>query len=260
MPKTVIVVPMGTSPPVVTEFIQYVEKVLNERVSDLTMIATREPLVGEGVELVKTALKARYPHIHVHVAELPFTDITSEEESLKFMQISAQILRSQRETHGADILYLCVAGGRKDMCITLSLVAQYSEVNGVFHVIVPDVKTMNIELERVRHNITELTKSQDKDGYYEQYKEVFDEIMFPPLSEYTAIRIPVLPYPRTLMNDVIRLLTGDVTQPRSRVKLPLMVLQSMHTSRLIKLTANNIYVTSEGREFGETLKLALGVA
>ncbi|MEM3526495.1 MAG: CRISPR-associated protein Csx14 [Candidatus Jordarchaeaceae archaeon] len=257
MSKTAIIAPLGTSPPVVTEFLEYVEKTLDRRVSDLVIIATREPAVLEGVPLIQTAVKKRYPHVHTHIVELPFTDIQSDEDNLKFMRICAQVLRKEKEVHKTDTIYLCVAGGRKDMCITLSLLAQYFEVNGVFHVITPDVKSMNIELERARHNIKELSESPDKDTYYEKHKELFDNLMFPPPSQYNVINIPVLPYPRTTLNDIIRLLTGESTQMRSNVKLPLMILENMDSSGLIKLTQNNVYLTNEGRRFGETLKIGL---
>jgi predicted methyltransferase len=46
---------------------------------------------------------------------------------------------------------------------------------------------------------------------------------------------------------------------RSTVKLPLIVLENMDASGLIKLTQNNVYLTNEGRKFGETLKQGLRV-
>ncbi|MGQ9720803.1 MAG: CRISPR-associated protein Csx14 [Candidatus Jordarchaeum sp.] len=259
MTKTAIIAPLGTSPPVITEFLEYVEKTLDRRVSDLVIIATKEPTVLEGVPLIETAVKNKYLHVHTHIVELPFTDIQSDEDNLKFMKICAEVLRKEKEIHKTDIIYLCVAGGRKDMCITLSLLAQYFEVNGVFHVITPDIKSMNIELERARQNMKELSENPDKDSYYEQHKKLFDSLMYPPPAQYNVINIPVLPYPQTMLNDIIRLLTGDSTQTRSNVKLPLIVLENMNASGLIKLTENNVYLTSEGRRFGETLKLGLSV-
>jgi len=255
--KTAIIAPLGTSPPVVTEFLEYVEKVLDRRVSDLVLIVTREPAILEGVPLVEEAVRSRYPHVHVHRVQLPFPDIRSNEDNLTFMRICAETLRREKEVHRTDAIYLCVAGGRKDMCITLSLLAQYFEVNGVFHVITPDVKSMNIELERARHNIRELAEAPDRQNYYNQHRELFDNLMYPPLAEYTVINIPVLPYPQTVLNDIITLLTGNPTQERTHVRLSLKVLENMHASGLIKLGDQNIYVREEGRKFGETLKLTL---
>ncbi len=47
--KVSIVAPIGTSPPAITEFPQYVEAVLDQRVTVLTIITTKEPLVLEGL-------------------------------------------------------------------------------------------------------------------------------------------------------------------------------------------------------------------
>jgi CRISPR-associated protein Csx14 len=174
MHKVSIIAPVRTSPPVVTEFLQYVEEDMSERVTDLTLIATREPLVLSVVELIEAAVRRRYPHVHAHVVELPFADVTSDREHLEFMKVCARVIRDQHEVHGADKVYLCVAGGRKDMCITMALLGQYLGVNGVFHVVMPDVKAFNVELERARATIEELAKAEDKDAYYRERAELFD--------------------------------------------------------------------------------------
>lgn len=248
MRKISVIAPLGTSPPVITEFLQYVDEVLDQRVSDVTVIATKDPLVLEGVELIKVAVKRRYPHTHLHVVELPFTDIGSQEDSLRFMSICAKILRDQRDVHHVDLVYLCVAGGRKDMCIILSLLSQYFAVNGVYHLIMPDVQTFNIQLERLRHEISELARAENKEEFYEKHKGYFDELMYPPLNLYTTVKIPLLPYPVSVLKSIDRLL-GSGKTPRRRAGLPTDVLERLEIMGLIKATRENIYTTSEGREF-----------
>jgi CRISPR-associated protein Csx14 len=252
--KVSVIAPVGTSPPVVTEFVQYVEGFLEKRVTDLTVIATREPMVLEGVELIAAALRRRYPHVHLHLVRLPFSDIGSQEDNLEFMRISARILRDQREVHKADLIYLCVAGGRKDMCITLSLIGQYFGVNGVFHIIMPDVKSFNAELERRRHEIKELAEASDKEAYYEAHKEIFDPLMYPPPSAYTVIKIPVITYPRSILNDVVRLLEQGKAVERTPSPLPLDVIEGLESSNLVRTSSKKIYVTDEGRAFAKVLK------
>jgi CRISPR-associated protein Csx14 len=252
--KVSVIAPVGTSPPVATEFIQYVEGVLEKKVTDLTVIATKESTVLEGVELIAVALRRRYPHIHLHVVKLPFNDIESQEDNLEFMKISAKMLRDQREIHRADFIYLCVAGGRKDMCITLSLIGQYFGINGVFHIIMPDVKSFNIELERRRHEIKELAESSDKEAYYEAHKEIFDSLMYPPLSAYAVIKIPVIPYPRITLNDVTRLLGQSKAVEKIRSSLPLDVIERLESSNLVRISSKKIYVTDEGRAFAKILE------
>ncbi|MBS7645096.1 hypothetical protein KEJ44_03525 [Candidatus Bathyarchaeota archaeon] len=170
------------------------------------------------------------------------------------MRASARILRDQREVHKADLIYLCVAGGRKDMCITLSLIAQYFGVNGVFHIIMPDVKSFNIQLERLRHEIKELAEAEDKEAYYEAHKEAFDPLMFPPISAYTVIRIPVIPYPRSVLNDVVKLLGQGRAVERIRSPLPLDVIEGLESSNLVRTSSRRIYVTDEGRAFAKVLE------
>lgn len=54
--KLSIVALIGTSLPVITEFIQYVEDGLNERVSDLTVISTSDPYVVSCADLAEQAV------------------------------------------------------------------------------------------------------------------------------------------------------------------------------------------------------------
>jgi len=251
--KASVVAPIGMSPPVVTEFLQYVDDYLDRRVSDLTIIATRETMVRESVILVEASVKKKYPYMHIHVVELPFSDISTQEDSLEFMRICTEILREQREVHKVDRMYLCVAGGRKDMCIALALLGQYFGISGVYHVIMHDVKAYNVQLERLRHAISELASSPDKDGYYEKNREAFEDLMFPHPSSYTVIKVPIIPYPRIALNDIVALLRRTKALRRMDSGLSLDVLERMSISGLIKLTSNRIYVTDEGRQMGKIL-------
>lgn len=140
------------------------------------------------------------------------------------------------------------------MCITLSLIGQYFGINGVFHIIMPDVKSFNIELERRRHEIKELAESSDKEAYYEAHKEIFDSLMYPPLSAYAVIKIPVIPYPRITLNDVTRLLGQSKAVEKIRSSLPLDVIERLESSNLVRISSKKIYVTDEGRAFAKILE------
>jgi CRISPR-associated protein Csx14 len=245
MSKISIIAPVGTSPPVVTEFIQHVQESMFESVTDLTLIATREQVVLEGVELIKMAVKRRYSKVHIHVVELSFTDIASETDHLEFMKTCARILREQRDIYRADKVYLCVAGGRKDMCITLSLLAQYFGVNGVFHVIMPEVKAFSSELERMRYEINKLAEAENKDLYYQEKAERFDKLMYPPLKSYIVIRIPIIPIPQNIIYDVIKILKAKKVK-RTDIDLPINFLKDLEASNIIRITSNFIYVEDVG--------------
>lgn len=243
--KTSIVATLGTSPPVVTEFLQFVEEALDRRVTDLTLLATREEMVLESVELVRQAVKDRYPHVHLHVVELPFKDINSEEKSYEFAKKAYQVLLEERIKHKANIIYLCIAGGRKDMCIILSLLGQIFGVDGIYHVVMPDVKAFNIALERIRKEMTDLLHAEDKEGYYQEKKEVFELVMFPPPSEYAVIRLPLLPYPPSILQEVLETLRAKKT-PLERATLPASLLSMLETSGFVRITGRTVYIEDLG--------------
>ncbi|MEM3404138.1 MAG: CRISPR-associated protein Csx14 [Nitrososphaeria archaeon] len=238
-----IIATIGTSPPVITEFLQYVKEVLDQRVTDLTIITTKEPLVLEGLELVKAGVADRYPMVHLHVVGLPFDDVDSEERNTEFIGIAARILRDQKEKYGIEVVHLCVAGGRKEVCIMLSLLAQFYNVNGVYHIVMPDVKTFNQQLELIRYETRELANAEDKLAYYRQKKELLEPVLFPQPSTYNVIKIPVIPYP---MHTLI-----GMKQVLKQRKFPLKSIDTDIASQLrdfgyIRIIRNYAYTSPDG--------------
>ncbi|MEM2910496.1 MAG: CRISPR-associated protein Csx14 [Nitrososphaerota archaeon] len=244
--KVSVIATLGTSPPVVTEFIQYLEK--EERVSDLTLIVTGEKMIQEGAKLLEAAIKSRYPHIHVHIKNLPFNDIITDEDNIKFMGICADILREQRERYNADKIYVCLAGGRKEMGTSLAMLGQILDVDAVYHVVAPNIKSMSVDLERARHDISELAASPDPMEYYTRKRELFDALMYPPPSTYNVIRIPVIPYPKEVLYQIASLLSANVIE-RSKVRISPDLMKRLSTAGLIKLTREKVYVLDAGRAF-----------
>jgi CRISPR-associated protein Csx14 len=249
--KVSIIAPLGTSPPVITEFLQYVDEVLDQRVTDLTVITTNEPLVLEGLELVKTGVSDRYPKVHIHVVELPYDDVDSEERSTDFIGIAARILRDQKEKHGAEVVHLCVAGGRKEVCIILSLLAQFFNVNGVYHVVMPDVKTFNQQLELIRHEAKELASAEDKLAYYRQKRDLLEPVLFPDLSTYNVIKIPVVPYPMHALIGMKQVLKQRKFPLRS---IDMDIVSQLRDLGYIRLSRNYAYTSPDG----ERLLLIIG--
>lgn len=245
MIKTSIIATVGTSPPVVTEFMQYVESVLNKRVTDLTLLATLEDTVRAGVELIRQAVIDRYPHTNVHVVNLPFEDISSDEKSLEFAKKAYETLKNERTKHRSETIYLCVAGGRKDMCISLSLIGQIFGVNGIYHVIMSDVKAFNAALERIRKEMTDLLQAKDKRAYYQEKKEIFYPIVFPPLRDYVVIRLPLLPYPPEILEEILKLLSAKKT-PLGKVALSASLLNMLETSNFIRIAGGMVYTKDSG--------------
>lgn len=255
MRKVSIVAPIGTSPPVITEFLQYVEAFLDQRVTDLTIITTKEPLVLEGLELVKAGVADRYPGVHVHVVELPYDDVDSEERSAEFSGVAAGILRDQKERYGVEVVHLCVAGGRKAVCIILSLLAQFYNVSGVYHIVMPDVKTFNQQLELIRREAKELAKAEDKLGYYRQKKVRLEPVLFPEPSTYNVIKIPIIPYS-------MHALVG-MKQVLKQRKFPLRSIDMDIASQLrdlgyIRTSRNYAYTSSDGERLLHIIESVVG--
>ncbi len=140
-----VIAPLGMSPPVITAFVKAFGNI-----KDVVVLTTKDETVKQGFELVRIAMKTRYPKVRIHERELPFDDITTTEENFEFMGIAARIIKEQRDRYRAERVYLNVSGGRKNMGITLSVVGQLLGVNGVFHVITKNVKIVNTMLETLR--------------------------------------------------------------------------------------------------------------
>jgi CRISPR-associated protein Csx14 len=231
--KTSIICPIGMSPPIVTELVDYVIKVESKFVSDVVLIATSELEVQKSLEFAKAALKVRYPKMNIHVVQLSFADITSTENNIEFMRICAKAIRDEREKYKCDYIYLNVAGGRKDMCISLSILAQFLDVDGVFHIIHPNVSVFNQMLERIRKEISDLYESEDKISFYRKHKEKFDSVMFPPLNAFNVIRIPIIPFPLDTLGEIAKLLCSEAPVKSNETKLTWLELKRLEKCGLI---------------------------
>ncbi|MCS7117097.1 MAG: CRISPR-associated protein Csx14 [Nitrososphaerota archaeon] len=252
--KNVAIATIGMSPPVITEFIQYLHEGLGIKISDLTIISTTDPFVKASVKLVTAAIKHKYPQIHTHESQLPFEDMDSWERMLEFMKIGAKIIHDAKIRHKATSTYLCIAGGRKEGSVILSLLAQIIGVNMVAHIVAKDIKAFNIELERIKRYIEELGESNEPDTYYLKYKDLFEPVLFPHPSNYSVINIPIIPYPKKTLQDIMKLLLSKSPIPRGAIELPIDVLIGLSGAKLIKLGSKNIWVLNQGRELALALK------
>jgi predicted methyltransferase len=69
-----------------------------------------------------------------------------------------------------------------------------------------------------------------------------------------VIKIPVITYPRSILNDVVRLLEQGKAVERTLSPLPLDVIEGLESSNLVRTSSKKIYVTDEGRAFAKVLK------
>ncbi len=244
--KTSIIAPLGLSPPVITAFVEHVGEV-----SDVVVFTTDNERVKHGFELIRIGLKLRYPRIRVHEVRLPFEDVYTTEQNLEFMSIAAKKIKEEREVHKCDRILLNVAGGRKNMCITLTLLGQFLAVDGVYHVITKDVAIVNQMLENLREEIRKIYDAKDEDEKVKIYKERekhFNSLLFPKMKEYEVVRIPTIPYPLNYLRKILRAIyTSEIENLSSEEK------ELLFRHGLLKKAGRNYYVSDYGKKFVEVL-------
>lgn len=244
--KTAVVAPLGLSPPVVTMFIDGI----GEEVNDLVVLTTENEEVKAGYELIRIAMKQKYPKVRIHEVTLPFEDVNTTEENLRFMSICAKIIKEERERYKCDKILLNVAGGRKNMCITLSLLGQIVGVDGVYHVLSKDVKIVNLLLENLRDHIKKIYKAESDDEKLKIYKERekhFNSLLFPDRKEYEIIRIPTLPYPREYLARILTALLQDIETLSIEEK------RSLEVHGILEKIGGKFRITDYGKKFVEVL-------
>ncbi|MEM3396905.1 MAG: CRISPR-associated protein Csx14 [Thermoplasmata archaeon] len=209
--KTCVIAPMGTSPPVVSEYIDWLYR-HNQYVNDVVIIDTQEKRVRASTEIVRIAFLEKFPDLRVHVHTLEYPDIDSTERNIEFMRVCAEIIKEEREKHNVERVILNVGGGRKNMCITLTLVGQLLGVNGAFHVVNKNVQDVNLTLEKMRKDIEdiyELTSDEEKLDRFRAKKEDFEHLLFPDESQYEIIQLPVIPLPPEVLGIIKTLLCEE---------------------------------------------------
>lgn len=244
--KRAVVAPLGLSPPVITTFIHG----FTHRISDLVLLHTENPEVVKGLELIKLVLGEEYPGIRIHSVPLPFDDVSSTEDNLRFMRIAGKAIRDEREKYRVESVVLNVSGGRKNMCITLTLLGQLLGVDGVFHVVTRDVKIFNIMLERLREEISRIYSAktrEEKLRIYRSREQEFRDLLFPPKDEFEIVRIPTLPYPRGYLSRLLNAVLSDLEMLSEEEREAL----AMHG--VLEKTGRRYYLTDYGRRLVETL-------
>jgi len=243
MITTAVIALLGMSPPVITAFVKAFEGI-----RDVVVLTTKSEAVKQGFELVRVAMKMRYPDVRVHERELPFEDVTTTEENFQFMGIAARIIKVQREKYGSKRIYLNVSGGRKNMGITLSLLGQLMGVDGVFHVLTRDVGVVNVQLESLRKEIEELYNAESEEEKIEIYRRserYFSSLMFP---DAEIVRIPTIPFPEYYVERIARALySGELEELTESEK------ERLFTHGLLERYGKRFVVSEFGRKLANVL-------
>jgi hypothetical protein len=69
--------------------------------------------------------------------------------------------------------------------------------------------------------------------------DVFEPLMFPPLDRYVVIKIPLIPYPASVLRKVFRVLKSDRTEV-GRSGLPADVLSGLEAAGLVRVSSKGV--------------------
>ncbi len=241
--RVAVIAPLGMSPPVVTAFVDYLNGV-----DDLVVFTTSNEKVKQGFELLKIALKVKYPRTRVHEVKIPFEDVLTEEQNFEFMRIAGKAIKRQKEKYGSDVVFLNVAGGRKNMCITLSILGQFLNVDGIFHIVSPDVNVVNEMLENLRRDIEAISLAEDEDKIkiYMEKERLFNSLMFP--KDYEVVRIPTIPIPQDYIKRLVDILYNNKVETLTYSEREMLLRHG-----LIEKVGNRYKISDFGKKFAKVL-------
>jgi len=252
-PSVSLIAPVGISPPVVTEMVKWLIEGKGLFVKDVELIVTDDEDVRTSAELVVSAIECSPYKIHVDWNPLAHKDVDDEESMLDFLGLVSKLVYRQRAVRMPDKLYLCVSGGRKTESVLTTICAQLWASEGAFHVIMPDVKTFNMELERIRSLILDHHRAERMVDHYRAHQMSFDKVMFPRLEDFNVIALPILPMPPDYIDDVAHLFLrpGGMTVSESRLNLATIHLLVRHG--LVQMSGTNLRPTTRGYKLGLVL-------
>jgi len=239
--KTAVIAPLGLSPPIVTAGMDSA----GVPVSDLVILATENPQVLEGLDLIFVAMSIRLPNVHIHPEILPFDDVNTLEDNFRLMERVRSIIQREREEMGCERILMNIAGGRKTMSITMTLLGQLMDVDSIFHIANKNIALINPALELLRKDITDLHKAETlekKQEIYLKQEERFNHLLFPPRSDYEIIRMPTFPVDKNYLQRMIRPLREEKIE-----SLPLDDLKKLERHGILEKGKSHYYLTDYGR-------------
>ncbi|MFW6119818.1 MAG: CRISPR-associated protein Csx14 [Petrotogales bacterium] len=255
MERSAVVGVIGKSAPVMTELVKWLIESKGEFVSDVVLLVTDDEEVWKQAELVVSALETSEWSINVHWKDLSFRDISSDSENLKFLEKAAEIIYEQKSKYDSDKIFLNVAGGRKTMGIGLYLLSLFNPIDGVYHVISPQIGLFNEELERNKMKIDEHFRASNLNEFYKSNRDVFDPILFPDLTEFNVIEMPRLFVSSDIIDDLRKVWRSDKKIKRN--KLSSMTDNDIYRAKsygLIQVSGKWVYPTSLGKKVFKFVK------
>ena len=211
MKKGVLISPIGLSPAVITEVLYSVGEV--EGITDVSIIATEHPKVMASAKLAKIGIEEEYPKmrgkkVYVHLHMLDIEDVNTTENAIEFVKAMTEIMRKEVEIHKPTRIIFNIAGARKVESAIILMLGMIWRVQGIYHVVHKDVGSFNEHVERVRSEIDGILEADDEKEYYNRYRNIFFDILFPDPHDYSVFEIPFVPFSRTEINMLKQLLRG----------------------------------------------------
>jgi CRISPR-associated protein Csx14 len=241
--KTAVIAPLGLSPPIVTAGTDSA----GIPITDLVVIATNDAKVLEGLDLIYVAMSIRAPEIHIHPEVLPFDDVNTTEQNFILMDRIKKVIKREREEHGCERILLNVAGGRKNVCITLALIGQLMNVDGVFHIVNKKIRIINQNLELLRGEIARLHKAstlEEKQAIYREEEARFNHLLYPPRSDYELVRLPTFPVDESPIQELIIALSEENIET-----IPLEDRINLERHGILEKGRTHYYLSDYGRRF-----------
>ncbi len=239
--KSAVISPIGTSPMVASEIMDYLLKV-DSNIHDVYLLHTSSDFVIKGTYACQSAMEVRFPQIHVHLETIPESDIFDDGGLLNYVSKLCGIIGSGREKFGIGKFYLNATGGRKIQSMLLTLVASLVENTVLFNVVNTDIQNYNIVYEKVRDIIDSISLENRKEVYLRN-REQLDMVFFPKMENIFVINVPVIPIPKDfkakIRNSIkgLDLESGDVTDYE---------IEAMKTAGLITVDNSRTYGTPLG--------------
>lgn len=207
MRKSALINPMGTSPMVATEMVNYIRNT-DDTLRDVILMCTNNLTVLSGAYAATGALNDRYPDMRVHLVRLGSEDIYDESTLLSFLSDFVDTVIRERD-YGVDYLYLNVSGGRKIQNIILSLYSGILGIDEVFNIFDPDVENYSIRYEEVKSDILKnFTGNSDPLSTYRSMKDRLDNIFYPSLGKLIFLNVGVLKMPSDELVKLREAITG----------------------------------------------------
>lgn len=240
--KTAVIAPLGLSPPVITAGTNSA----GSRISDLVIIATNDPNVLAGLDLIRVGMSIKAPGIRIHAEILPYNDIMTTEQNLVFMECIVRLIKRERVEHRCDRILLNVAGGRKNMCITMALIGQLMNVDGIFHIVNKEISLFNQNLERLRSDIRRISAAgtlEEKQAIYREKEKQFNAVLYPSKSKYQIVKVPTFPVDQSSVQNLILNLRKDVDSlaPNDR--------RMLERHGILEKGKSHYYLSDYGRQF-----------